>query len=108
MAKKTPAKNAAARKTVPAKKKASLKTLPSKKKAVAVKKNSPGITGGKFVISTRDLIQVLQLNVRTAQRLLQKTRLALHKEKNDFVTVKEFCRVNKFNEGEFQERLAEV
>jgi hypothetical protein len=109
MAKKTRTKNDAARKTAPAKKKASLKTLPSKRKAVAVKKNSPGITGsGKFVISTRDIIKVLQLNVRTAQRLLQKTRVALRKEKNDYVTVKEFCKVNKFNEGEFQERLMGV
>lgn len=107
MAKKTRIKNDAARKTVPAKKKASLKTLPSKKKAVAVKKDSPE-GSGKFLISTRDIIKVLQLNVRTAQRLLQKTRVALRKEKNDYVTVKEFCRVNKFNEGEFQERLAGV
>jgi hypothetical protein len=107
MAKKKRVKNDAARKTAPAKKKASLKTLPSKKKAVTVKKNLPA-GSGKFVISTRDIIKVLELNVRTAQRLLQKTRVALRKEKNDFVTVKEFCRVNKFDEGEFQERLAGV
>jgi hypothetical protein len=107
MAKKTRTKNDAARKTAPAKKKAaSLKTLPVKKKATAVKKKSPA--GVKFVITTRDIIKVMQLNVRTAQRLLQKTRAKLRKAKSDYVTVREFCTVNRFNEAEFQERLAEM
>ena len=105
MAKKT-TKSVVARKTAPAKKKAvSSKNLPPKKKSAAGKRKS--LAGLKFVITTRDIIKVMQLNVRTAQRLLQKTRTRLRKEKNDYVTVKEFCSVNKFNEAEFQERLAE-
>ena len=107
MAKKT-TKKIAARKTVPVKKKASLKTLPAKKKSAAKKGLSEKKTVGKFVVKTQDLMDVMQLNIRTAQRLLQKTRAALRKGKNDYVTVREFCTVNKFNEEEFQERLAEV
>ena len=103
MAKKTITKNVAARKKTPAKKKVASRTLPSKKKAFAKKRLA--VTNGKFLISTRDIIKVLDLNVRTAQRLLQRTRAALEKEKSDYVTVKEFCEVNKLDEGEFQQRL---
>lgn len=106
MTKKTRTKSISARTASVRKKAASKKNSPAKKKTVTAGKQSPAKESpGKFVISTKDIIRVLELNIRTAQRLLQKTRAVLNKEKNDFVTVREFCRVNKFNEGEFRQRL---
>jgi hypothetical protein len=108
MATKSSKKSAASRNSASKKKAASKKSLPAKKKIAASKKSAPLTrTTGKFVITTRDIIKVLDLNIRTAQRLLQKTRTTLDKEKSDYVTVKEFCEVNKFDEGEFRARMAE-
>lgn len=106
MTKKTRAKSVSVKTASVKKKAASKKSPPVKKKAApAGTKSSAKNSPGKFVITTKDVIQVLDLNVRTAQRLLQKTRAELGKQKNDYVTVKEFCQANKFNEGEFRQRM---
>jgi hypothetical protein len=108
MATKSSKKGAATRKAASKKKAATRTSLPAKKKKTASKRSAPLTrTTGKFVITTKDIINVLDLNIRTAQRLLQKTRTTLNKEKNDYVTVKEFCEVNKFDEGEFRSRMTE-
>ena|SRR5687768_8652439 len=107
MAKTSPRRSVIAKKSAPNKKKAAKKnSLTGKKKGtISTRKLPNGRSSGKFVITTKDIIKVLDLNVRTAQRLLQRTRTALDKEKNDYVTVREFCMVNKFDENEFQQRL---
>jgi hypothetical protein len=107
MATKSSKKGAATRKAAPKKKVASRKSAPAKKKAASKKTAPINRTNGKFVITTKDIINVLDLNIRTAQRLLQRTRAALDKERTDYVTVKEFCAVNKFNEAEFRARMKE-
>jgi len=107
MAKTSPRRSVIAKKSAPNKKKAAKRNavVPKKKGTVSTRKLPNGRASGKFVITTKDIIKVLDLNVRTAQRLLQRTRTALDKEKNDYVTVREFCMVNKFDENEFQQRL---
>ena len=107
MATKSSKKGAATRKGASTKKAAPRKNLPATRKNTSSKKSAPLRTTGKFVITTKDIIKVLDLNIRTAQRLLQKTRTALDKEKNDYVTVKEFCAVNRFDESEFRTRMRE-
>lgn len=106
MATKSSKKKVASRKAVSKKKIASRTSMPAKKKKAASKRSATlPKSNGKFVITTKDIINVLGLNIRTAQRLLQKTRTALDKERSDYVTVKEFCAVNKFDESEFRSRM---
>ena len=107
MATKSSKKGAATRKGASTKKAAPRKNSPATRKNTSSKRSAPLRTTGKFVITTKDIIKVLDLNIRTAQRLLQKTRTALDKEKNDYVTVKEFCEVNRFDESEFRTRMRE-
>ena len=108
MAKSSPKRRSViAKKSNPNRKKAApaRAELTKKKGSISTRKLPNGRTSGKFVITTKDIIKVLDLNVRTAQRLLQRTRTELGKEKSDYVTVREFCSVNKFDENEFQQRL---
>lgn len=59
----------------------------------------------KFVIHTSDLMHALEVSERHAQRLLQITRKKLNKNKNDYVTVKEFCDLHKINELETRRKI---
>jgi transposase-like protein len=91
MAKK---KRIAAKRNVLVKKKA---VAPKKKTAVKKKKtakkafSSPKITTQRLVIHTNDITNILGINIRTAQRLLQTIREELGRKKKDYVSIKEFA-----------------
>lgn len=59
----------------------------------------------KFVVHTADLMHALEVSERQAQRLLQIAREKLKKNKNDYVTVKEFCDLHKINEKETRRKI---
>jgi hypothetical protein len=57
---------------------------------------------------TRDLMRVLGVSERTAQRLLEKTRVRLNKDKRYYVTVEEYCIINEYPEHIMRKKLAEI
>jgi hypothetical protein len=58
-----------------------------------------------FVLHSIDLAESLDISLRTAQRILQVTRIKLKKDRTDHVTVKEFCVVNKYDEEDLRRKL---
>jgi hypothetical protein len=59
----------------------------------------------KFVMTTSDIVIGLGYSMRTAQRMLQTAREKLEKNKNDIVSVAEFCYFYKLNEREIRMRI---
>jgi hypothetical protein len=59
-------------------------------------------------MQAKDLVLVLDIGLRTAQRLLQMARVALNKKKNAYITVEEFCFLNDLKEETIQKKLAEL
>lgn len=58
-----------------------------------------------YNITSNQVSQLLKVHVRTAQYLLENNRKALGKSKNAYVSVQEFCTVNKFSEDEVLKAL---
>jgi hypothetical protein len=52
----------------------------------------------QFVIHSNQVAEMLQISIRKAQDLLAACRLALGKDENGYVSVKEFCHLQKFGE----------
>jgi hypothetical protein len=50
--------------------------------------------GYQFVIHSNQVAELLGIPIRTAQEILQANRMVLGKNKNDYVSVKEFCKLN--------------
>lgn len=50
----------------------------------------------RITIYPKDVMQVLELSYRQSVRILHKVRRAVNKEKDDYVTIEEFCLVMKF------------
>jgi hypothetical protein len=67
--------------------------------------NAAGSYPPSAEINTKQVSQLLQIQIRTAQDLLKNTRKALGKLKNASVSVKEFCFVNNLSEEEVLEAL---
>ena len=63
------------------------------------------VDGAQFFIHADDLVQIFKISLRTAQKLLQVTRIKLGKDKNSFVSVKEFCCINKADEEAMEKAL---
>lgn len=61
-----------------------------------------------FVLHSIDLADALEMSLRSAQRVLQLTRIKLQKEKTAEVTVKEFCVVNKYDEEDLRRKLRDL
>ena len=64
--------------------------------------------GYQFVIHTNQVADLLQINIRTAQELLQVTRRLLGKSENSYVSVKEFCKMNEFDEEDVRRALRDI
>jgi hypothetical protein len=64
--------------------------------------------GYQFVIHTNQVRDLLQIQLRTAQDLLKVTRKVLGKPKKSYVSVKEFCFVNKLPEDEVRKSLSKI
>lgn len=58
----------------------------------------------RIFINTSD-IMILGSSYRTAARKLSNVRKVLNKPENAFVTVNEFCQVEKLNTDEIKQRL---
>lgn len=56
-------------------------------------------------IKSNDIVAMFDVSIRKAQLMLQNTRFVREKNKNDLVTVKEFCAVNGFEEAEVRDFL---
>ena len=54
-------------------------------------KNEPARLPLRVVLYPKDIENITGRSARTARKLLQKIRLALEKNPDEFVTVKEFC-----------------
>lgn len=61
-----------------------------------------------YDITSNQVSNLLEIHVRTAQYLLKETRKALGKPKNAFVSVQEFCSVNKLSEDEVLKALESI
>jgi hypothetical protein len=59
----------------------------------------------QFVIHSNQVAEMLQISIRKAQDLLAACRLALGKDENGYVSVKEFCHLQKFDEEDFRKAL---
>lgn len=64
--------------------------------------------GYRHVLHSIDLAEALDVSLRTAQRLLQITRLKLGKESTAHVSVKEYCVVNKHDEEDLRRKLDDL
>jgi hypothetical protein len=60
------------------------------------------------VIDSKQVSQLLEINIRTAQDLLKNTRKAVGKPKNASVSVKEFCAENHLAEEEVLKALQHI
>lgn len=108
MAKK---KRIAAKRNVTVKKKA----LISKKKAAGKRKKSAKkatvaarANGHRLVIHTNDITNILGINIRTAQRLLQSIRESLGRKKKDYVSIREFADYVHLKEDDVKRNLHET
>jgi hypothetical protein len=108
MAKK---KRIAAKRTVTVKKKA----LAIRKKAAGKKKKSAKRaaasarpTSNRLVIHTNDITNILGINIRTAQRLLQTIRESLGRKKKDYVSIREFADHVHLKEEDVKRNLNET
>jgi hypothetical protein len=64
--------------------------------------------GYQFVIHTNQIMELLNIQLRTAQEVLATTRQALGKPKKSYVSVKEFCFINHLPEDETREALRKI
>jgi hypothetical protein len=64
--------------------------------------------GYQFVIHTNQIMDLLNIQLRTAQDLLAVTRESLGKPKKSYVSVKEFCFINHLPEDEVREALRKI
>lgn len=64
--------------------------------------------GYQFVIHSNQVAQLLGIPLRTAQEILQAYRIVLGKDKNDYVSVKEFCKLNKQDEDDCRRALRDI
>lgn len=58
-----------------------------------------------YNITSKQVAQVLNMSIRTAQELLKDTREKLGKLKNAYVSVHEFCTANDFPEEDVLKAL---
>ncbi len=64
--------------------------------------------GYQFVIHTNQLMRILEISESTAQLLLRICRKVLGKVGRAYVSVKEFCKLNYFDEEDFRKALRGV
>lgn len=64
--------------------------------------------GYQFVIHTNQVAILLGIPIRTAQEILQANRIVLGKKKNDYVSVKEFCKLNNQDEEDCRRALHDI
>jgi hypothetical protein len=64
--------------------------------------------GWQFVIHSNQVQALFNIHIRTAQDVLSAIRKALGKGKNNYVTVNEFCDLNKLPEDETREALKRI
>jgi hypothetical protein len=108
MAKK---KRIAAKRSVTVKKKA----FASKKKAAVKRKKSAKkasitarLNSSRLVIHTNDITNILGINIRTAQRLLQTIRESLGRKKKDYVSIREFADYVHLKEEDVKKNLQDT
>lgn len=61
----------------------------------------------RVAMHSHDIVYALDLSLRQAQRILQQDRKSLKKQKNDYVTVEEFCVLHRLDEKTIRKKLAE-
>jgi len=64
--------------------------------------------GYQFVIHTNQVMELLEISDRKAQDLLMVARKTLGKDPNGYVSVKEFCHLNKLDEEDVRKALREI
>jgi hypothetical protein len=64
--------------------------------------------GYQFVIHSNQVQQILQISIRKAQDMLSDTRKFFGKDEDGFVSVKEFCKMYKFDEEDFRKALRDI
>lgn len=64
--------------------------------------------GYQFVIHANQVAQLFQISLRQAQDVLQANRITLGKGSNDYVSVKEFCKLNKQDEEDCRRALRDI
>ncbi|OQP51183.1 hypothetical protein [Niastella populi] len=62
----------------------------------------------QFVIHTNQVAELLGCGIRKAQMILASNRAILGKEKNDFISVKEFSRLIKQDEEDIRRALRDI
>jgi hypothetical protein len=60
---------------------------------------------GRLIITIRDIMNIMGLTYRSAQRKARIVRQAYGKNSNDYITIEEFCAVFKFNEERVREYM---
>jgi uncharacterized lipoprotein YmbA len=92
------------KKAFASKKKAAVKRKKSAKKAsIAARLNS-----SRLVIHTNDITNILGINIRTAQRLLQTIRESLGRKKKDYVSIREFADYVHLKEEDVKKNLQDT
>jgi len=98
-------RNATGKKKAPAsKKKAAVKRKKSARKA----STSTRLNSNRLVIHTNDITNILGINIRTAQRLLQSIRESLGRKKKDYVSIREFADYVHLKEEDVKKNLHET
>jgi hypothetical protein len=64
--------------------------------------------GYQFVIHSNQVAELIGIPIRTAQEILQANRILLGKKKNDYVSVKEFCKLNAQDEEDCRKALRHI
>src|ERR1044072_511259 len=64
--------------------------------------------GYQFVIHANQVAQLFQISLRQAQEVLQANRISLGKDSTDYVSVKEFCKLNKQDEEDCRRALRDI
>lgn len=62
----------------------------------------------QYAIHTNQVAELLGCGIRKAQLILADNRAVLGKEKNDFVSVKEFCRLTRQDEEDIRRALRDI
>jgi hypothetical protein len=60
---------------------------------------------GRLIITNRDIMNILGVTHRTAQRKAREVREAYGKSSYDYITIEEFCTVFKLNEERVREYM---
>lgn len=64
--------------------------------------------GYQFIIHSNQVAQLIGIPIRTAQEILKANRILLGKSKNDYVSVKEFCKLNGQDEEDCRRALRDI